>query len=309
MKSLTLESNLREHVVYNSHTIPLSICVDHFDDYYKREWECHWHEEFEFGVLVSGKLQYTIFNSYNKTQVIELSPGDGIFINSEVLHSANALDKNTILNCFVLPRTLFSSPTFGNFEEQALSPVVNSNRKYLFFQKNNHSNDEIISSINHLCELSDTGITYDLQSLELTFKIWNQLVIKFQSFKDKSGGDKQNEEIIKQLIQFIHENYSKKITAEDMASNAQISRTACFRIFQSAFDKTPNEFLNDYRMSMALSLLKDTSQPLTEISTTCGFQSASYFGKKFKSLFKMTPKQYRSKIQKLPTSDYKTPLT
>ncbi|WP_353845507.1 AraC family transcriptional regulator [Levilactobacillus sp.] len=26
------------------------------------------------------------------------------------------------------------------------------------------------------------------------------------------------------------------------------------------------------------------------------FQSASYFGKKFKSLFGMTPKQYRAKI-------------
>ncbi|WP_445928165.1 helix-turn-helix transcriptional regulator [Levilactobacillus sp. HBUAS70063] len=81
-----------------------------------------------------------------------------------------------------------------------------------------------------------------------------------------------------------------------MASNAQISRTACFRIFQSVFDKTPNEFLNDYRMSMALSFLKDTSQPLTEISLNCGFQSASYFGKKFKSSFGMTPKQYRAKI-------------
>uniref|UniRef100_UPI0031331934 helix-turn-helix transcriptional regulator n=2 Tax=Levilactobacillus sp. HBUAS70063 TaxID=3109359 RepID=UPI0031331934 len=119
---------------------------------------------------------------------------------------------------------------------------------------------------------------------------------KFQFFRDESVSDEKNEEIIKQLIQFIHENYSRKFAVEDMASNAQISRTACFRIFQSVFDKTPNEFLNDYRMSMALSFLKDTSQPLTEISLNCGFQSASYFGKKFKSSFGMTPKQYRAKI-------------
>ncbi|MGQ2374055.1 helix-turn-helix domain-containing protein [Companilactobacillus zhachilii] len=64
----------------------------------------------------------------------------------------------------------------------------------------------------------------------------------------------------------------------------------------SSFNKTPNEFLNDYRMSLATMLLTDSEQTLADISDTCGFQTASYFGRRFKQSFGTTPKQYRMKI-------------
>lgn len=48
LKTLQIGTDLREHFPYSCNAIPLSICIENFDDYLYREWGCHWHEEIEF---------------------------------------------------------------------------------------------------------------------------------------------------------------------------------------------------------------------------------------------------------------------
>ena len=50
-KTLQVADNLQERIPYSSRFPALSICSDHFDDYFQREWGCHWHDEFEFAVV------------------------------------------------------------------------------------------------------------------------------------------------------------------------------------------------------------------------------------------------------------------
>jgi hypothetical protein len=39
-KTLQVADNLQEHIPYSSRFPALSICSDHFDDYFQREWGC-----------------------------------------------------------------------------------------------------------------------------------------------------------------------------------------------------------------------------------------------------------------------------
>ena len=43
-KELQLGADLQERITYNNNLIPLAVCIDNFDDYFRREWECHWHD-------------------------------------------------------------------------------------------------------------------------------------------------------------------------------------------------------------------------------------------------------------------------
>ncbi|MFC6289317.1 helix-turn-helix domain-containing protein [Levilactobacillus angrenensis] len=297
-KLIQLESDLREHITYDNHVIPLSICVDHFDDYYQREWDCHWHEEYEFGVVTQGKLRYTLYGGADGPQDVVLHPGEGIFINANVLHSAKALVANTVIDCFVLSKTIFKLKLFDAFGEQVLEPIAQSGLSGLFLPPHDPQNREIIASIQKLCALPEAGITYELQGLELTMHIWRHLIIAIQSRPEAAelGGSTKTDGRLKRIIRFVHENYRRDILIDELAQQAHISRAECFRIFKATLHKTPTQYVTDYRMSMATMLLTDTQRTLADIAVSCGFKTASYFGRKFRARFGMTPRQYQAKM-------------
>ena len=96
-KTLQVADNLQERIPYSSRFPALSICSDHFDDYFQREWGCHWHDEFEFAVVREGVAAFTVYDG-QRNETVELSPGDGIFIASGYLHSAKGMKSHTVLD-------------------------------------------------------------------------------------------------------------------------------------------------------------------------------------------------------------------
>lgn len=294
-KMIQLESDYREQVAYTNHVLPLSICIDHFDDYYRRQWDCHWHEEFELGVLVSGQLQYTIYDNDGSSKAVTLNPGDGIFINAEVLHSAQALVPNTVINCFVLSKAMFKLSIFDIIGHCIIQPVVDSGLNQLTLTKNVPQYHDLLVAITSLCLLKDTDETYELQTLELTFRIWRLLISQCRTHRttNKLAATDDSQAKIKTMIQYIHENYQDNIVISQLAKRSNISRSECFRIFNKVLHKTPIQFLTEYRLNMATMLLLDTRRSLGDIAISCGFNTASYFGRKFKTYYGITPKQYR----------------
>jgi len=95
------------------------------------------------------------------------------------------------------------------------------------------------------------------------------------------------------VLAYMHANFHKKITVEDLAKDLGISRSECFRCFKRFTGKKPIEYLNDYRMLKAAQLIRETETSITGISERCGFESASYFSKVFKEKYSVTPLQYR----------------
>ena len=103
-------------------------------------------------------------------------------------------------------------------------------------------------------------------------------------------------EIMKRIIEYIHENYEKDISIDILASYVGISRAECFRCFKKYIGMTPTEYINNFRLSQAAKLLTSTELSLVEISLRCGFESQSYFGKLFKKRYGVTPLNYRKNI-------------
>lgn len=299
---LNLETNLHEKITYQDHIMPLSICVDHFDRYYHREWPSHWHEEIEMSVLKKGELAYKIFDSRMISQTVTLTPGDGIFINSSALHSAHALKPDTVLKTIIVPLPLFNLAPFNTIQKKYIVPIIHSQLTELPLNSGNPTDRVILQAVAEICDLTEEADDYELHSFELVCRIWRNLLKQFKQAKDQLSEEDNNVryERVKRMIQFIHENYARSIAVADVADAVGISRAECFRSFKEAFNDTPANYLNDYRLSMAAILLADNSLSITAISTDCGFRSASYFGKKFREHFESTPKDYRRKLTEGP---------
>ena len=56
--------------------------------------------------------------------------------------------------------------------------------------------------------------------------------------------------------------------------------------------KSPNSFVNEYRLDEALALLNKNSGNISEIAFETGFSSPSYFSKCFQKRYGLSPSDY-----------------
>lgn len=93
-------------------------------------------------------------------------------------------------------------------------------------------------------------------------------------------------------INYIKKNYSKQITAEQVANELFISYHYLMHIFTRDVGKTFNEYLTDYRIEVAKNMLKNKNQTIAKVSELVGYKSSKYFGILFKKKTGLTPKEY-----------------
>lgn len=94
-------------------------------------------------------------------------------------------------------------------------------------------------------------------------------------------------------LAFIHENYDKSISTDDIARLVLMSKFHFLRLFKSYTGSSPYEYVINYRVSMSKSLLKDSDLTISEISSHIGFSDANNFVRYFKRLVGTTPSNYR----------------
>ncbi|OBW93363.1 helix-turn-helix domain-containing protein [Gallibacterium salpingitidis] len=300
LKKLQIDENFKETIAYNDNAIPVSTCVSYFDEYFQRQWNYHWHEELEFAILLSGCVEYTIYDETQKTTPITLLPGDGIFINSGRLHSAKALTTETIVADFILPITFFDAKPFQIFSKKLLSLVIESDTSFLFFEHQKQEDKIILSSIQELCEITEQENCFELHCIEMVCRIWRLItdkVLTSSTVQITSSHKKLQLQRLKKMLSYIHSHYNHSFTIQDMLKYTGISRSECFRCFQNILNKTPIQYIREYRLSMAMMLLANTTRTLSDISFSCGFQTPSYFGKEFRKQYGSTPKTYREQLK------------
>ncbi|MNO22818.1 Melibiose operon regulatory protein [compost metagenome] len=296
-KTLQIGDDLRERISYSSYSIPLSICIDNFDDYFRREWSCHWHEEFEFGIVLKGTIEYTIYDGQEQvaTKVL-LNQGDGIYISTGCLHSAKALEPGAVLAGFVFPITFFDIKPFENLYIQSIRPIIESGITNMILHSGDLNDQPLLSSMKELCSITDQEIGYELHGIEMICKIWRLLTIRISQDKKDMRTPSANQvqaQRLKEVVTFIHAHFNEHISVDDMARSTRISRTECFRCFQAILGKSPMEYVTEYRLSMATMMLTSTNRTVSDIASSCGFNTLSYFCKLFREQCGLSPKKYR----------------
>lgn len=86
-------------------------------------------------------------------------------------------------------------------------------------------------------------------------------------------------------------------TTSELAKNCTISEAALYSAFHKASDVTLNQLRNNLLLEKAKDMLITTDKPIEYICNTLQFSSTSYFRKKFKQYFNMTPKEMRKRYR------------
>jgi len=96
--------------------------------------------------------------------------------------------------------------------------------------------------------------------------------------------------LLDRLMEVIKENYkTPEFSLNDIAKEMGMSKSTLARRLKSLTNKSPIEILAEYRFSLAKRLVENGDMPISEIAYSVGFNDPSYFSRRFKELYGVTP--------------------
>lgn len=98
---------------------------------------------------------------------------------------------------------------------------------------------------------------------------------------------------LRRAIEFMHDNFSRELALEEIASAAYLSEYHFARVFKQITGLTPHAYLANIRLERARKLLSETLLPISQIAAMVGYQSQSHFTKIFKAVTGVTPGAFR----------------
>ena len=100
--------------------------------------------------------------------------------------------------------------------------------------------------------------------------------------------------VLRNVLAFIEEHLAQPLTLMELADQAALSEYHFARMFRQSTGLAPHQYVMQRRMERAKVMVQHTATPLTDIALACGFNSASHFSNRFRSVMGMTPSQLRA---------------
>lgn len=100
------------------------------------------------------------------------------------------------------------------------------------------------------------------------------------------------------IYKYIHANYNESPDVNTVAASVHLSTSAFCRYFKKQTKMTFTEFVNQYRITQAKTLLLQDKN-ISEVCYEVGFESLSYFNKLFKKMTGENPSVFKRNILNL----------
>lgn len=253
----------------------------------------HWHPELEVfavseGIAVAavGAARFTV------------GPGQGIFINTQVLHAVWEQEGSDCrLHSAVFHPRLVGGSLDSVFWAQYLQPLMEKGGpKWVCLDGSEGWHQEAVQTIEKAwssCAEESPG--YEFRAREALSRL-----IFLLSCRHAPAGAAKSEHLlrdegrVKGMLEYIHQNYAGPLTAASIAGAANLSGSECLRCFRRIIGLPPIQYVTQYRVQKAAELLISAPDlSVAEVGARCGFQDASYFAKTFRALKGSAPSKYR----------------
>ncbi len=160
---------------------------------------------------------------------------------------------------------------------------------------------DLVSIATKFC--ADFHISFpEISPLEQGFSLKRQMEWCKGMFSDvintyiTSKNLQRHSQYIQGVINYIEKNYSKNISLKDIADHVGLSEQQLRSVFKKELDKSPSNYLTEYRIERAKLLLAQDKTSLKGLYSEVGFNSYNYFFTAFKKYTGYTPREYKKKV-------------
>jgi len=128
-----------------------------------------------------------------------------------------------------------------------------------------------------------------------------ELLIKLARQLEKEADLKmsyiENDERVEKVLRLIEKKYAGKLTLKELADSVNLVPAYFSAFFRKTTGYGVFEYITEFRIYKACSLLKSTDRHIIEIAYQTGYNSVSLFNRIFKRLTGYSPRVYR-RLQK-----------
>lgn len=253
----------------------------------------HWHDEMEFIYVVEGSLKAGI-----PGKTYHLTAGEGIFINSGIMHNASG-EHTTVIHSLVFHPILIMGDVTSIFARKYIIPIKSCITLDCCTWTCDTAEDRVV--IEAFCK-AFKACSSEKEGYEFTVReqLSRICMTIFYKFKDKFDKEESSIDLdhsrSTQMQTFIHEHYMEPITLAIIANHIHISQRECLRCFHRVQHISPMQYVIKYRiLKSATILIEQPNESISSIALQCGFDSPSNFTQMFKRYFGNTPRNYREK--------------
>ncbi|MGM9987559.1 MAG: helix-turn-helix domain-containing protein [Bacillaceae bacterium] len=284
-----MENDLLERKIHGSEMFPLQIYHNTFEKG-KHDLYLHWHNEIEFLFIEDGEgvFQINFIDYYVKK-------GDLLIIPKGAIHAGYGF-KEIGCQCIgiVFDPRMLQSHRMDTCQIQYISPILKDELQYtVHLTTSVQGYDELLHYFMCLCKAYKKENQLEVKGL---LYLLFACLFQYNHMKKKETLPKGTEKKIKKVkdvIEYIHENYHQSISVKELATITHYSEYHFVRFFKQEVGMTCTEYINSIRLNRAANLLINTNAPILTIAYEVGFENISYFIKKFKEKYEMTPSHYR----------------
>lgn len=253
--------------------LPIIFHYDHISKQMKSEL-FNWHPNIEILYVTNGEGRCII-----ATEEYEMKKGDLIIINSNLKHLIKS-DSEINYYCLIVDSE-FSELNNISTEQTLYVPRVTDNEAAKLYE-------DIIKSFKSDQLYKETEIKINVLRL-LLFLSRNYI----DEEKNIASKPVMKDENIKLAIGYIKSHYNQKLSLEEIANEAGLSKYYFLREFKAVTKMTPFNFINSVRCEYAKKMLSKKIYSVHEIAVKCGFGNDSYFSKTFKKYTGYLPSELK----------------
>ena len=292
-KSIVIGKDRQEIVQPAMINFPLKFIVQEFSPHTYQFIDWHWHDAVQYCFVNNGTITFQI-GQYRES----VPQGDGLFINSQQVHTAFPQSPGSTYFCLNLPCSLIGPEGTTMFHRFAAPLLFQSRFAFLPFHQTDPDAAAVLTCLKRCCKRSLKGKElFDLELLADLILLWNHTL----NFLPKNTAEKpalgKTNERIQGILTYISKNYAQQITLEQIAAAIHVSRNECSRIFHSVTGQPLFSYLTAFRIAKSINLLLKTEKSISEIAYETGFCNQSYYTQRFKLKEGLSPNQFRKKFK------------
>jgi AraC family transcriptional regulator, exoenzyme S synthesis regulatory protein ExsA len=233
-------------------------------------------------LLINGGKTLHLKNSditIDTRDILYLSQGN--YFMSEIIGDKNSFESILIF---------FDDEYVFNFiKKYNIALVANEEKDVLLLKR-----DEFISTcINTINKYYKNSIENSLDLVKL--KLDELFLYSLSKNKKEFSGflNKILQTKSSRIKYILEENIDIINSVDDMCKLTRLNSKALRKEMNRLYNQNPKEWLDEKRLYLATTLLKNTKKSISEIATTCGYSSVSWFIIQFKKYYKITPSLFR----------------
>lgn len=234
---------------------------------------------------------------------VVLEEGDLLFLNQNAQQEIlPAGEQDIAVNFIILPEFFNTAFSMMGAEENSLKEFLvgtlcgkNDRTSYLYF----HVSD--ILPIQNLVENMVWTIYYDMGNKRSCNQItMGLLLLQLLNHMDKmeTGSTQFDTELTGNVLNYIEGHY-KNGSLSELAYMMNYDVYWLSREIKKRTGKTYKELLQTKRMNQAVYLLTSSTLPVADIIESVGYDNTSYFYRKFKEKYGISPKDYREQHREM----------